>query len=44
MLDILLLLPVPGWLLEGLDDEGRCRWYNRYSSLTILNGESYSDS
>jgi hypothetical protein len=44
VLDVLLLLPVARWLLEGLDDQGRGGWDNRYCCLTVLDGESYGDA
>lgn len=44
MLDVLLLLAVPGGLLERLDDEGRCRGDNRDGGLTILDSELDSDT
>lgn len=44
VLDVLLLLAVPGGLLECLDDEGRCRWDNRDGGLTILDSESDGDT
>merc|ERR1719431_1452382 len=37
VLDILHLLPVPGRLLQGLDDEGRGRGNNRDGGLSVLN-------
>lgn len=44
MLDVLLLLSVPRWLLEGFDDKRRRGWDYRYGSLTILYGEPNCDS
>lgn len=44
MLDVLLLLAVARWLLEGLDDEGRCGWNDGDGGLTVLDGESDSDT
>lgn len=44
MLDVLLLLTVPGGLLERLDDEGGCRGDNRDGCLTILDSESDGDT
>lgn len=39
MLDVLRLLPVTLWFLQGLDNQRRHRWNNSYLGLTILNGE-----
>jgi hypothetical protein len=44
VLDVLLLFAVSWRLLEGLDDERRCRWNDRDSSLTILDGELHSNA
>jgi hypothetical protein len=44
VLDVLLLLSVAGWLLEGLDDEGRGGWDDRDGGLTVLDGELDSDT
>ncbi len=44
MLDVLLLLAVTRWLLEGLDDEGRGGWNNGDGGLTVLDGESDGDT
>ena len=40
MLDVLLLLAVTRWLLEGLDDEGRGGWNNGDGGLTVLDGKT----
>jgi len=40
VLDVLLLLSVPWWFLERLDDEGGGRWDDGDGGLTILDGES----
>jgi len=44
VLDVLLLLSVSGWLLEGFDDEGGGGWDDRYSGLTVLDGQSNGDT
>ena len=44
MLDVLLLLSVPGRFLQGFDDEGGCGWDNGNGSLTVLDGKLYCDS
>lgn len=44
VLDVLLLLSVTRWLLEGSDDERRGRWHNRDGSLSVLDGELDGDS
>jgi hypothetical protein len=44
VLDVLLLLAVTRWLLEGLDDEGGSGWDDRHGCLTVLDGESDSDA
>ena len=44
VLDVLLLLSVAWWLLESSNDEGRGRWDDRDSSLTILDRELDGDS
>ena len=44
MLDVLLLLAVARWLLEGLDDEGGCGWNDGDGGLAVLDGESDSDT
>lgn len=44
MLDVLLLLTVPGGLLERLNDERGCRGDNGDGCLTILDGELDSDT
>ncbi|QBM86989.1 hypothetical protein METSCH_B01830 [Metschnikowia aff. pulcherrima] len=43
VLDILLLFSVSRWLLQGSDDEGRSRWDNGGSSLSVLNSQLNSD-
>lgn len=44
VLDVLLLLAVPGRLLEGLDDEGRGGGNDGDGSLTVLDGQLDSDA
>jgi hypothetical protein len=44
VLDVLLLLPVSGRLLESFDDQGRSRWHDRDSRLTVLDGEANCDA
>jgi hypothetical protein len=44
VLDVLLLLAVPGGLLEGLDDQRRSGGDNRDGSLTVLDGQLDSDA
>jgi len=44
VLDVLLLLAVTWWLLEGLDDERRSRWDNGDGGLTVLDGETDGDT
>ena len=44
VLDVLLLLAVSRWLLEGLDDERRGGWDNRDGGLTVLDGQADSDT
>jgi hypothetical protein len=44
VLDILLLLSVSRWLLEGFNDERGCGWDNGDGSLTVLDGELNSDT
>ena len=44
VLDVLLLLAVPGRLLEGLDDQGGSGGHNRNRGLTVLDGESDRDT
>jgi hypothetical protein len=44
VLDVLLLLAVARWLLEGLDDQRRGRGDDRDSGLTVLDGELDGDS
>ena len=44
MLDVLLLLAVTRWLLEGLDDERRGGWDDRDGSLTVLDGQANGDT
>lgn len=39
VLDVLLFLAVPWWLLKGLDDEGGGRWDDGDGGLTVLDGE-----
>ena len=43
MLDVLDLLPVPGGLLEGLDDEGSGGGHHRALGLPVLDTELNSD-
>ena len=43
MLDVLDLLPVPGGLLEGLDDEGGGRGNHADLGLPVLDGQLDSD-
>ena len=40
VLDVLLLLAISWWLLEGLDHEGGCRGNDGDSCLSILNSEA----
>jgi hypothetical protein len=40
VLDVLLLLSVAWWFLEGLDDEGGGGWDDGDGGLTILDGEA----
>jgi|SRR5690242_7982512 len=44
VLDVLLLLAVPGRLLKGLDDEGRGGGNDGDSSLTVLDGQLDGDA
>lgn len=44
MLDVLLLLPVSRWLLEGLDNERRGGGNNRDGGLTVLDGQLDGDA
>jgi hypothetical protein len=44
VLDVLLLLPVSRWLLESFDDQGRRRWDDGDSRLTVLDGEANRDA
>jgi hypothetical protein len=44
VLDVLLLLPVPGGLLERFDDEGGCGRDDRNGGLSVLDGELDGDS
>ena len=44
VLDVLLLLAVPGRLLEGLDDEGRGGGNDRDGGLTVLDGQLDGDA
>ena len=44
MLDILLLLPVPGGLFQGLDDERGGGGDDRDGGLTVLDGELDGDA
>jgi len=44
VLDVLLLLPVTRRLLEGLDDEGGSGGNDGNSGLTVLDGETDSDT
>lgn len=44
VLDVLLLLPVPRRLLEGLDDEGGGGGHNRDGGLTVLDGQTDGDT
>ena len=44
MLDVLLLLPVPGGLLERFDDQGRGGGDDRDGSLTVLDRELNGNS
>jgi len=37
--DVLDLLSVPRWLLQGLDQQSTGTWHNRHGSLTVLNGK-----
>jgi hypothetical protein len=39
VLDVLDLLSVTWWLLEGLDDQGRGAWHNGDLSLSVLDGQ-----
>ncbi len=39
MLDVLLLLPVSRWLLEGSNDEGGCGGDDGHGSLSVLDRE-----
>lgn len=43
VLDILDLLTVPWRLLQGLDDQGRSRRYNRDRRLSVLDRQLHSD-
>ena len=43
VLYVLHLLPVPGWLFERLYDEWRGWRHHRHFSLSVLDGELYSD-
>lgn len=42
-LTVLLLLSVPGRLLEGLDDEGSGRGHHGDGGLAVLDGQTYGD-
>jgi hypothetical protein len=44
VLDVLLLLAVPGRLLEGLDDEGRSGGNDGDGGLTVLDGQLDGDA
>ena len=44
VLDVLLLLAVPGGLLKGLDDEGRGGGNDRDGGLTVLDGQADGDA
>ena len=44
VLDVLLLLAVPGRLLEGLDDEGRSGGNDGDGGLTVLDGQPDGDA
>jgi hypothetical protein len=44
VLDVLLLLAITRRLLEGLDDKGRSGWDDGDGGLTILDGETDSDT
>ena len=44
MLDVLLLLPVSGWLLQSSDDEGGCGGDDGDGSLSVLNRELDCDA
>ena len=44
MLDVLLLLTISWWLLEGLDDEGGSRGDDTDGGLSILDGELDGDA
>lgn len=39
MLDVLFLLAISRRFLQGLDDEGRCRWHDADRGLTVLDGQ-----
>ena len=43
VLDVLFLLSVTWWLLEGADDEGGSGWNDGDGGLTILDGELDGD-
>merc|ERR1712080_370790 len=43
VLDVLDLLPVPGRLLEGLDDEGGGGGHHGHGGLTVLDLELHGD-
>ena len=43
MLTMLDFLPVPGGLLEGLDDQGSGRGHDRNLGLTVLDGQLDGD-
>ena len=44
MLDVLLLLAIPWWFLQSLDDKGRCRRDDADGGLTVLDGELDGDA
>ena len=44
VLDVLLLLAVPGGLLKGLDDEGRSGGNDGDGGLTVLDGQADGDA
>merc|ERR1719263_948913 len=44
VLDVLRLLTITQWLLQGLDDKTRCVWFDVNLGGTILDGEFHSDA
>lgn len=43
VLDVLDLLTIAWWFLQGLYDQGSSRWDNRDGSLSVLDGQAHGD-